>query len=94
MVDSRYQFMLSLQGKRNGGHMDYWSIMEGELSGLIKGHYILIARNWGYDIVDNEYVVTPQEYFTLGRKRTHKEMVKLYSDATHITIKAHIRKIA
>ncbi len=83
MVDKKTQFMLSLQGKHYDGHMEYWTTVEGDLTGLIDGRYILAARGNSFKLVDGEYAVINHKdiYYTLGNKCTHEVMVEVYSGA-------------
>ena len=78
MVDKKLAFVLSLQGKENAGHADYWSVSWGDLSGIRQGHYILFGRANNYEIIDDKYAISEHAYVTLGEKLTHATMIDIY----------------
>lgn len=73
------EFVLSLQGKMNAGHLDYWSITNGDLAGIACGEYQLTARDRNYEIINNEYAISNHAYVTLGQQCTHQEIVEMYA---------------
>ena len=83
MVDKKIQFVLSLQGKKYAGHLDQWSITDGDLAGIgSTGEYQLTARGRQYEIIDNKYAISEHSYVTLGKQHTHKEIVEIYASKT------------
>lgn len=77
-MDEKTQFLLKLKGKHDGGHLHHWSEVDGEIAGLLgeSDNYTLAARSWGYEMHD-DYLVGRHDYFTLGKKCPHTELVEI-----------------
>ena len=77
-MDEKAQFLLKLKGKKDGGHLHHWAEVDGEVVGLLgeEDNYTMVARSWGYEIVD-DYIVGTTDYYTLGKKCPHIELVKI-----------------
>jgi len=80
VVDKKTAFVLSLQGKQYAGHLDHWSVTDGDLAGLLCDEYQLTGRNGNYEIINNEYAISNHAYVTLGQQCTHKEIVEMYKE--------------
>ena len=72
-ISEKEKFTLTLQGYENGGHMIFWSVLDGELAGIVNDEYTMVTRNWDGN---TNRVVGNGRYYTLGKKIEHKEMVK------------------
>ena len=77
-MDKKTQFLLTLKGKKNGGHLHHWSEVDGEIVGLQgdSDNYTLAARSFGYEIID-DYIIGKEDYFTLGKKCPHSKLVEI-----------------
>ena len=77
-MDVKAQFLLKLKGKKDGGHLHHWSEVDGEIVGLLgeSDTYNMVARSWGYEIID-DYIVGTNDYYTLGMKCPHTELVEI-----------------
>lgn len=76
MVDKKTAFVLSLQGKKDSGFMEHYAIVNGDITGLVSGHYHLLRK---YKMIEDNIAVGTYRYYTLGQECTHKDMVAIYS---------------
>ena len=80
MVDKKTEFVLSLQGKECAGHLTHWTIIYGELAGLMKSHkgppHYHVLREYK---ISNDIAIGVSRYYTLGTECTHKEIMGIIS---------------
>ena len=85
-MDEKDVFKLNLQGYDFGGHLEYWSVYEGDMAAIKEGanadsaEYTLLGRQWGYEIMesgDDRYVLKGEYFFTLGEEVSHPRLVDI-----------------
>ncbi len=81
-MDKKTQFKLELQGKEDRGHLEFWTVDNGDLSG-IKGaecpetaQYILGGRDGKFKIYE-DYAVAEYAYYTLGEETSHARIIDI-----------------
>jgi hypothetical protein len=81
-MDKKAQFKLKLEGKEYRGHLEFWTIDNGDLSGIREGacnqtaQYVLGGRDGKFKVYE-DYAVADSVYYTLGEKTTHSRIVDI-----------------
>ena len=84
MVDKKTEFVLSLQGKKFLGHLDFWATDERDLAGILEpetehpesAKYVVGGREGKFEIIE-DYAVGDGKYYTLGEQVTHSKLVNI-----------------
>ena len=83
-MDKKTKFKLELEGKKYRGHLEFWSMYNGDLSGIKEGdcyktaQYVLGGRDGKFKIYE-DYAVADGAYYTLGEETTHSKIVDIIS---------------
>ena len=85
-MDDKIRFKLMLQGKEDGGLLEFWSDSRGDLAGIKEGEcadtaeYILGGRNSNYEI-HNGYAIGSDKFHKLGEQVSHGRLVEILAGA-------------
>lgn len=81
-MDKKTKFKLELQGKEDRGYLEYWSVDNGDLTGIKEGdcyktaQYVLGGRDGKFTVYD-DYAVSEHSYYTLGEETCHSRLVDI-----------------
>jgi len=85
-MDNKIEFKLALQGKDDGGYLEFWSNSRGDLAGIKEGdcadtaEYILGGRNDSYKVYD-DYAICTDKFYKLGEQVSHGKLIEILAGA-------------
>ncbi len=85
-MDDKTVFKLKLQGKEDGGYLEFWSNSRGDLAGIKEGkdadtaEYILGWRNDEYGVSDG-YAINADKFYKLGEQVSHAKLIEILAGA-------------